>query len=164
MTFARIGVAIIGVALALSLTGCGAAAPPTVDDDRAVDVSPDSTPDEAPDAAPAITSKIDPAWPWPEDIAPRPAGIVSEFSGPNPLGDGGVYTIDFTASDLAEVQAYADRLQASGWSFLMGSSEPLLDGDSAAWSISRDKAFGAITADLSVTPVAGSISFIGSLG
>lgn len=57
---------------------------------------------------------VDPAWPWP-DVLPRPdAPIASEFTSANPMGEGGIYSIEFTVASVDEVQAYADELGAAG--------------------------------------------------
>ena len=91
---------------------------------------------------------VDPAYPWPAEY-PRPNNIVGEFSGKNPLGEGGVRSIDFMASK-AEAEAYVKSLLAVGWEAGFGmSDEPTIDdgGNSISWLLTTDSLMGTVSTE-----------------
>src|SRR5690606_16748324 len=91
---------------------------------------------------------VDPAYPWPAEC-PRPNNIVGEFSGKNPLGEGGVRSIDFMASK-AEAEAYVKSLLAVGWEAGFGmSDEPTIDdgGNSISWLLTTDSLMGTVSTE-----------------
>ncbi len=109
------------------------------------------------------TFMIDPAWPWPAAL-PRPAQtITSEYTGENILGEGGIYTIEFSAPNLAAAQEYADTLAAAGISWMMDSTFP--DPEPGDPEVSLVAMAGAYMATLTVDTdsLHTEFSFIGAL-
>lgn len=148
----------VSLSASLALAGCASPEPAPRDDASA----PIVTTDTAPAAEPESTTAFHPDWPWPTQV-PRPDGVFSEFSAANPLGDGGVWTIEFRASNLDEVQEFVNSLLASGWES-MGGDAPMIDGNEAAWSMGHTNAMGSITVtDVSASPVSAEFSFMGTV-
>lgn len=106
---------------------------------------------------------IDPAWPWPAAL-PRPAHtITAEFSGENILGEGGIYTIEFTVPSLGHAQEYADALAAAGVSWMLGGEFP--DAEPGETEVSVVAMAGAYMSTLTVDTKSlhTEFSFIGAL-
>lgn len=114
----RTQLAATGCALILltGLVGC-TGQPPSTDTSAHFDTT--QSENSETDTADTPTMMIDPAWPWPQQL-PRPSvPITSEFSGPNILGEGGIYTVEFTVPSVDHAQEYADALAASGISWML---------------------------------------------
>lgn len=149
---------VAAVALGLVLAGCGGSpADPAAADD----------PVDAPGGNSSYVpqdSMIDPAWPWPE-MALRPDGIVYEFSAANPLGDGGIWQVDFPVGSLDEAQAFADALEADGWEFAFGQNDGIVEDDSASWVLTHGDLMGTIsTSYLKESPIVMSFTIMGKFG
>lgn len=124
-----LAIASLGLAAALGLAGCSSddpgASPP---------VTPSQADQELPTDEPSERStgeiSIDPAYPWPASL-PRPEGvqIAYEFSGPNILGEGGTWTLEFTAPSVEYVQEWVNELNAAGINFLLGNELTLIGGE-----------------------------------
>lgn len=141
---------VLGLALALTLTGCSAPLiAPTSPDSPAAPAAPTDQGDngDQSNALPPPSSNVDPAHPWPADT-PRPNNIITEFSGGNPFGEGAVRSIEFTAS-TAEAHAYVDSVVAAGWEHMMGTSEAIIDdsGASVSWLLSKDGVTATISTE-----------------
>lgn len=109
----RMVIAASASALLMLLVGCAGATPGEAPSVPAPAPSAD-TPAESPAEAVDTSSVIDPLWPWPGHL-PRPAHpISSEYTGPNVAGEGGLYSLEFTAPSMDAVQAYADALADAG--------------------------------------------------
>lgn len=115
-----VAIAALGLAAALGLTGCSS------DDSNPLSVItnlpdvdlPEGVPSELPGGGTAI---IDPDYPWPDSL-PRPEGvqITNEFTGPNMLGEGGTWSLEFTAPSVDYVEEWLDELIAAGIVFMTG--------------------------------------------
>lgn len=152
-------IATFGLAGALALTGCAPGTPPpgpsapNVDAPAAVDPG---------DSGPAKESMVDPAWPWPADVL-RPAGVTYEFTAKNPLGEGGIWQVDFHVGSLDEAQAFAHALEADGWEFFLG-NEGIIEEDSASWVLSRGDLMGTLsTENPQGSPIVMSFTLMGLL-
>jgi len=114
-----LAIAALGLAAVLGLAGCSSDDPqlPVIPDLSDVEL-PEGTPSELPGGGTAI---IDPDYPWPDSL-PRPEGvqITNEFTGPNMLGEGGTWSLEFTAPSVEYVQAWVDELIAAGITFMTG--------------------------------------------
>lgn len=152
----RVAATVGAIVLATILTVTGCSAPVTVPNEPGTTEPGTTDPgttdpgQSAPDtpAQPGGTGEfmLDPAFPWPADV-PRPPGtIVGEFAGKNPLGEGGVRNVEFTASH-DDVTAYVASLIASGWEAGFGmSDEPMVDdgGNNVSWLLTTDSFMGTI--------------------
>jgi hypothetical protein len=116
-----VAIAALGIAAVLGLAGCSS-------DESGPQLPmlpslPDlNLPEGEPSALPGGgTSVIDPAYPWPASL-PRPQGvqIVNEFSGPNVLGEGGTWSLEFTAPSVEYVQEWIHELSEAGVVFMLG--------------------------------------------
>jgi hypothetical protein len=122
-----LAIASLGLAAALGLAACS-----SDDSDSQPEVAPSQADQEQPTDEPSQQAtgeiSIDPAYPWPASL-PRPEGvqITSEFSGPNILGEGGTWTIEFTAPSVEYVQEWVNELNEAGITFMLGNQ--LMRGD-----------------------------------
>lgn len=152
---------VLGLAAALALSGCGG---PAVDAPAAPDApgQSDASTNGENDPAPQQESMVDPAWPWPGDV-PKPSGVFYEFSAKNPLGEGGLWQVDFRASGVAEAQALVDSLLSSGWEGFLGQAEPLEEPDgSISWVLSHGDRMGTISSeDTKASPIVFSFVLMG---
>ncbi len=126
----------LGLAAVLGLAGCSSDDPapqipqlPSVPGLELPTDLPGGLPSELPGGG---TSMIDPAYPWPDSL-PRPEGvqITDEFTGPNVLGEGGTWSLEFTAPNVAYVQQWVNELNAAGIEFMLGNELVLTDGEYA---------------------------------
>lgn len=154
-------IATLGLAGALALTGCAAPGGMAPGDTAPNPADAPSSTDPG-NSAPAKESMVDPAWPWPADVL-RPAGVTYEFTAKNPLGDGGLWQVDFPVGSLDDAQAFADSLAADGWDFF-GGSEGIIEDDSASWVLSRGELMGTLTTENPKgTPIVMSFTLMGLL-
>ncbi len=108
--FAAVGSAVI---LITALVGCSGQAPTAEPSAQAGTTQLEAADSDAVSEG-SGTTMLDPAWPWPQQL-PRPSvPLSSEFTGPNVLGEGGLYTVEFTSPDLDYAQHYADTLAGAG--------------------------------------------------
>ena len=106
---------------------------------------------------------LDPAWPWPAGL-PRPEHtITAEYNGENILGEGGIYTIEFTVPSLGHAQEYADALAAAGITWMIDGTLP--DAEPGETEVSVVAMAGAYMATLTVDTKSlhTEFSFIGAL-
>ena len=106
---------------------------------------------------------MDPAWPWPVAL-PRPEQtITAEYNGENILGEGGIYTIEFTVPSLGHAQEYADALAAAGITWMIDGTLP--DAEPGETEVSVVAMAGAYMATLTVDTKSlhTEFSFIGAL-
>ncbi|WP_168627379.1 hypothetical protein [Cryobacterium sp. BB307] len=150
------------VLLLAGLVGC-TAQPPSGDPEDGPDTVQPANVDSPGTDSDTGTFMISPGWPWPAAL-PRPAHtITSEYTGENILGEGGIYTIEFTVPNLAAAQEYADALAAAGISWMMDSTFP--DPEPGDPEVSLVAMAGASMATLTVDTdsLHTEFSFIGAL-
>lgn len=138
----------LGLALALTITGCAAStANPTAPDAPAAPGDQSTPGGQADQGVSEGEFMVDPAFPWPSEF-PRPRNIVGEFSAKNPLGEGAVRSIDFTGSK-AEAEAYVAALIDAGFEFGLGMPDAIVDdsGESVSWLLSTDTLMGTVSTD-----------------
>jgi hypothetical protein len=151
---------VLSLAVALAVTGCGASA--DVLADNPANGAADTPTVVGPGTSIAKESMIDPAWPWPAAV-PRPPGVTYEFTAANPIGDGGLWKVDFPVANLDVAQAFANELESAGWSFL-GDSAGLIEDGTASWVLSRDGLLGTLaTEDANASPIVISFTLMGTL-
>lgn len=123
------GASIVPILLVV-LLGCSAPNPSAVEPPSQPATSADGA-NTAPDSPPPAGSiSIDPDWPWPASL-PRPSGSIhSELTGPNAMGEGALYSLEFTIPSLDHAQAYADALRDAGLEWMLeGKLEAAEPGD-----------------------------------
>lgn len=133
----------ISLAVVLALTGCSA--PVTAPTDPGT-TDPGTSTDPG-EGTPSGEFMVDPAFPWPAEY-PRPNNIVGEFSSKNPLGEGAVRSIEFTATK-AEAEAYVAALIDAGFEFGFGMSDAVVEdgGSSVSWLLTTDKLMGTVSTE-----------------
>ncbi len=153
----------LGLAGMLGLAGCSSDDPapqipqlPSVPGLELPTDLPGGLPSELPGGG---TSMIDPAYPWPGSL-PRPEGvqITDEFTGPNVLGEGGTWSLEFTAPNVAYVQQWVNELNAAGIKFMLGNELVLTDGEYAVVAMTDTY---MVSIDVDADTLLTTFSFIG---
>lgn len=146
-------------ALLAALAGCAGPAP-VIEDGNPVDTEVTAPSGPGNGGSGGGASMIDPAHPWPAAL-PKPGGIISEFTGPNLVGEGGTYTVEFKVASLAEAQAYADALAAAGVQWMLGGELPDPAGESSVSVVAMTQDYMA-TLSVDVTSLVAEFSLLGT--
>ncbi len=154
----------LGIAsmLVVALLGCSAPTPPMDGPPAPAAPSVEAETPKPVSEQPVGSVTIDPAWPWPASL-PRPTHpIVSEFTAANSLGEGAVYSLEFTVPSLDAAQKYADALGDAGLEWMMdGKFEAPDSGDTETSVVAMTNDY-MCTLTIDTVSLHTSFSFIGT--